>query len=63
MKEAAEGVHGKQNVLDEDIVLETEFEREGVKLLTFEEERERMAVQEKPETAAHEIVKRDALLW
>ena len=63
MKQAAEGVHGKQSVLGKDIVLETEFEREGVKLLTFEEERERMAVQEKPETTAHEIVKRDALLW
>ena len=35
VKQAAEGVHGKQSVLDEDIVLETEFEREGVKLLTF----------------------------
>ena len=73
VKQAAEGVHGKQSVLDEDIVLETEFEREGVKLLTFvgkwetgtsfEEERERMAVREKLETATHEIVKRDALLW
>ena len=30
---------------------------------SFEEEKERMAVREKPETAAHEIVKRDALLW
>ena len=30
---------------------------------SFEEEKERMAVQEKPETAAYEIVKRDALLW
>ena len=35
VKEAAEGVHGKQNVLDEDIVLEIEFDHEGVKLLTF----------------------------
>ena len=30
---------------------------------SFEEERERMAVWEKPEMAAYEIVKRDALLW
>ena len=35
VKQAAEGVHGKQSILDEDIVLETEFEREGVKLLTL----------------------------
>ena len=35
VKQAIEGVHGKQSVLDKDIVLETEFEREGVKLLTF----------------------------
>lgn len=37
---ATEGVHGHKGVLHEDIVLESEFEGERVKFLTFLEKRE-----------------------
>lgn len=69
---ATEGVHGHKGVLHEDIVLESEFEGERVKFLTFlekretstgfEKERERMVVRQKLKTSSHEIVKRDGLL-